>query len=173
MKIFNGLDELNINTSSVVVLGKFDGVHLGHQKLLSEAKNYAKNISASLIAIVVDTDSEHIMSRDEQEAVFDKYGVDYLLHCRIEDIKDIKAEAFISDYLVQRFCMKAIVAGEDVRFGYRAKGDVAMLKSMSHLGYDTIIIDKVSLLGDVISSTRIRKAIADGEDTVAQKLLGR
>ena len=173
MKIFNGLDKLNIDTASVIVLGKFDGVHLGHQKLLSEAKNYAKQISALLIAIVVDTDNDHIMGKEKQEELLNEFGVDCLIRCRIEDIKDIKAEEFISDYLVDKLCMKAIVAGEDVRFGYKALGDAAMLDSMSHLGYEPIIIEKVCLLGDVISSTRIRTAIANGEETVAKKLLGR
>lgn len=187
MRYLNNIEEYQGQNKSVITLGKFDGFHRGHQKLLEEVKACVKKSSIldeKLNSIVFAFDMsvfrrehnlsyEQIMLKEEQDAFLSK-GIDYLIHCPfVDQIRHMSPEAFIREIIVERFQAKYIVVGSDFRFGYKALGNVAMLKEYSEAyGYEVIEIAKEMYDNQEISSTLIKTCIQNGEIEKANAMLG-
>lgn len=163
---------------TAVTIGKFDGFHLGHRKLLSAVLREKENgLSACVISFSTDVDTERSMiyTKEEQRKLCESIGVDVLAEYPLgETIREMSGEQFVDEILCGRLQANVIVAGEDFRFGKKRMGDVALLQSLEETyGYRTVVVPKVTEDEIRISSTGIRKLLAEGKIEEANVLLGR
>lgn len=187
MQCINRIEDYRERKPSVITLGKFDGFHRGHQKLLQEVKACVEEADRrrnEWCSIVFAFDmsvyrKEHnmslgqIMLKEEQD-LFLNHEVDYLIHCPFdEEIRCVTAEAFIKEILVEKFRAKCIVVGSDFHFGYKAKGTVDMLRTYAEqFDYQVIEIEKETYGDQEISSSLIKTCIRNGEMENANAMLG-
>ena len=183
MQYIKGLDAFDGRNQTAVTLGKFDGLHRGHQKLMHEMlkwKEQGFKIAVFTFAtppwtLVKGKMQTMIMTNPEREMLLEQVGVDYIVEYPFdEEVCHMAPEQFISDILVGRMNAGVIVSGPDCHFGYKAAGDCAMLERLSgEYGYRYFIVDKErDEEGKIISSTYIREMLADGNIRKANDLLG-
>lgn len=166
-------------------IGIFDGVHLGHQLLIKKMLAKAKDLHAKSLVITFfphpahvlrpDIDFKYLISLKARMQLLERLGVDICLVIPFTSkFSRIPPENFIKSLLVDRLGVKALFVGEDFRFGSKRSGDVALFKAMAlEYGYEMDGIKAVSQDGEIISSTRIRKLVMQGDLKGAKKLLGR
>lgn len=159
-------------------LGTFDGVHLGHRHVLQTARQFG--LPAVVVTFAQNPQSvlrtgekRRIFSTQTANAIFEELGVSGVIRFDFNDIRDMEPDAFL-DKLVQDIGAKNIVCGFNFRFGKGAAGDADIIVryGRSH-GIGVRICDAVTFGGDAISSTRIRRAIEQGDLDTASKMLGR
>lgn len=182
MKYLNKLDGINLETRSAITLGKFDGVHIGHQKLIRKIVKKKKEGFQSVLftfdklvgAFLHESDTSMLLTKSESENEFNKYDIDYVIECEFtEEFAHMSAEAFIEDILIKVLKVGYIAVGTDCTFGYMAKGDYKLLQQYAKK-FDFIVevVEKVTYHDSEISSTRIRKCIKDGDMENAAFMLG-
>ena len=169
----------------VVALGKFDGVHRGHQKLLAEVRQLARKRKAPSMAVTFD---EHpyrtlrptkvqprLATQDERIEYIESAGIDALLLIRFtKAFAGIPAMTFARDYLAGRIDASIIMAGRNFRFGRNRTGDVGKLERWGRrLGFEFRPVAQVMVDGEAVSSTRVRRVLSEGDITQATRLLGR
>lgn len=169
---------------SIVALGMFDGVHIGHRVLLKRGRVLAERMG---VPLVVCTFQEHplrviapescppmLTTFEERARLMEALGVDVL--CAIpfdRRIMDMPPEEYVGQ-LVRRFHPSAVVCGYNHTFGRQGQGTPALLNALGGaLGFETSIIPKITFEGKEVSSTAIRSALSRGETMEAFKLLGR
>lgn len=183
MRFISGTRKIHIDEPTVVTIGKFDGRHKGHQKLLREMlrlkaeygyKTAVFTFDMSPAGVVTGRAQRVITTNQERRINMEKIGVDYLVEYPFDgQVSHIKPEDFVRDVLVGGMNAKAIVAGTDCRFGYRRAGDAALLKELSsRYGYQAVIIEKEQDDHRDISSTYIREELDKGDMEKAGELLG-
>lgn len=175
MEVYNTFG-IDLKESSVVVLGKFDGMHRGHRLLIDKAKNISRENGLKLIVFTIQPpvrERSLLMTMSEKRAYFEDMGVDILLECDFEKIKDITAEDFLEKILWEKLKVQYVVAGTDCSFGCGRKGNATLVADfMQARGCKAVILDKMRHEGREISSTYVREAVCDGRMELAQKLLG-
>ena len=182
MQIISGTTEFECDMNTAAAIGKFDGVHLGHRKLLD---NILKAKADGLAAAVFTFDpppgvfftgkpQRGLMTKEEKRRCFREMGVDILIEFPLNaKTAAIPAEDFIRDVLCGKMHVKYLAAGTDLSFGKGGKGDWHLLQALSgKLGYQAEIIDKILYNGREISSTYVREAVQKGEMELTAKLLG-
>lgn len=175
MKYLSDTTEFYSRMPSAVTLGKFDGLHRGHQKLIREIVRLQKD--EGLYGIVFTIAPEHspvLLTVREKQAILEKYGVDCMMRCPfIPEILGMEPEAFVSDVLVKKLKASYIVVGTDFRFGHNRCGDVNLLKALAEkYGYTLIVVEKECHEDREISSTYIKEALARGDMELVNTLLG-
>lgn len=179
----NDLKTLEQMPPSVVTLGKFDGMHTGHQKLIEKVREIAKERKLQAVMFTFDispqikigkSDYKLIVTRKEKLMLAEKFGIDVLVECPFnEQIRNMSAEDFIKDILIGKINTKAVVAGTDFKFGKNRQGDADYLKKNSAMfGFSVDILEKEKDGGRDISSTFVREELAKGNIEKANKLLG-
>ncbi|MDQ1437538.1 MAG: riboflavin kinase / adenylyltransferase [Acidimicrobiaceae bacterium] len=172
---------------TVVTIGAYDGVHLGHRALISRVRSMAATLGcASAVvtfdrhpATVVRPDSapKLLTDLDQKLELLAQTGVDYALVVHFDQARSHEsAEDFVHDVLVGRLAARAVVVGHDFHFGHGRRGNVPMLQAMgAELGFDVLGISLVAdeAAAQPISSTRIRGLLTDGDVAGAAELLGR
>ena len=169
---------------TVVALGMFDGVHKGHQALLTKAADIAHANGDTAVAFTYDNHPKELFSgtfsylctKEQREALIRAAGCD-----RVDSVPFDAAFAAMEpdeflDWLTARYAggVSAIVAGYDYRFGAKAKGDTALLGMLCEArGIILCVIDEIRVDGETCSSTRIREAIREGDMERAEHMLGR
>ena len=180
MKYIKNTLDFRILEDSVISLGKFDGLHTGHQLLIEEMEKGRENGLKSVVFTFdippksVYENVYKVLSTNEEKAhIFSLAGVDYLIECPFTDqFRQMSPYEFL-EMLTEKIRVKKIVAGTDFRFGYKRSGTYEDLKRYaSHFGYEAVIVEKKQYKGEDISSTRIRNCIAQGDMEEANKLLG-
>ncbi len=166
-----------------VTLGKFDGIHLGHQQLIDLVISYKKQgLTAVMFSFQMhpgnlfsDKEFELIYTEEEKLAKLSHTGMDVLISYPFtEETRSMEPEEFIREILVRKLDAKVIIVGEDFHFGNQKKGDVAFLKKCEELyGFKVIASEKKKWKNEVISSSSIRKAIKDGDMEAANAMLGK
>ncbi|WP_342364184.1 FAD synthetase family protein [Terrarubrum flagellatum] len=171
---------------SVLLLGNFDGLHLGHRALVVEASHRARATGRPLSVLQFDPHPRHYFSGEQgfmisgwtvQKRLLAEAGIDVIFVPRFDAAFAAQpAAVFVTDRLVAGLGVSAVVAGADFRFGQRRGGDAALLQAMGDAnGFSTHIVgercDKIH--GARISSSRIRSAIRANRLDEAQRLLGR
>ncbi len=169
---------------SVVALGMFDGVHIGHQVLLKKGRALADRCGAPLVAC---TFMEHPLSLiapekcppmlttfDERAALMEALGVDVLYAMPFDrSVMDMPPEVYVGD-LVRQFHPTDVVCGYNHTFGKKGGGTPALLSALGGaLGFVTSVVPRITLRGQEVSSTAIRQRIGQGDVTAARELLGR
>ena len=172
MQIITGIEPHQWKKSTAVTLGKFDGLHRGHQKLVNRIMEY-KSPECDSVLCAFDMGRESLMTKDERRKRLEG-KIDYLVEYRFtEELREMEAEDFIDQILCDNFHASHIVVGTDFSFGYRKKGDAAMLAAFAESrGYTLDVIEKERYQGRVISSSYIREALSRGEVELAGELLG-
>ena len=186
MKTFYGIDTLEPPLAgSAVTIGTFDGVHLGHRALIARAINEAASRDVSSAVLTWDRHPIATLRPEKMPALLCsperkiellcERGQDILAVLPFdEELSQWPAERFVEEVLVRGLAARAIVVGENWRFGKGAAGNVDLLREMgTNLGFDVIGMSLEEVNGEVISSSRIRKLIAEGELDGAATLLGR
>ena len=184
MKIFRDT-EFCITEPTALTLGKFDGVHLGHQKLiqrLMEKKKQGRKTAVFTFskppsAVARGQAQKVLMTMEERELILEAMGVDYLIEYPCDEtLIRTSAEDFIENIIVEKCHAAVVVVGTDFHFGYQRKGDWRLLNSFSsYYGYELLVQEKMldEESGKEISSTYIKEEIRNGYMEHAARMLGR
>ncbi|MDD5382446.1 MAG: bifunctional riboflavin kinase/FAD synthetase [Candidatus Margulisbacteria bacterium] len=168
----------------VAALGTFDGVHLGHQKVIKSAVNYANKSGAASLVITFDPHPQQqivperglklLTTLKEREELFCGLGVDGVVVFRFnKKLQDLSYEKFIRKYLVDRLGVRKVFVGFDYAFGKGRLGDVSLLRRLGRkYGFEVGVIPPVVAGLRPIKSSRIRELVSRGEFARAVKLLG-
>ena len=169
--------------NSIVTLGKFDGLHIGHQMLLDHVlelkqKGYQSvmfSFSLHPNNLFSEKEIKLIYTNEEKYYHLKKMGFDILISYPFtKDTASIEPEEFIKNVLVDQLDAKFIVVGSDFCFGKDRKGNATMLKEYStQYGYEVYVYDKLTSSQKVVSSTRVRDELEKGDMEEVQTLLGR
>lgn len=184
MKVYTDISTISTINNAVVTIGTFDGLHIGHQKVVGEVVKTAKSMGGESVVITFfphprkviqpGFDLHLIISRKEKMALFEKLGIDHL-YCILftKEFANTTSEAFIEKYVVGPFRPAKVIIGYDHHFGKDRKGDIGFLKEMGHkYGFDVEKIDMQDIDHTAVSSSKIREAISAGDMQTAAKFLG-
>ncbi|CAN5204863.1 bifunctional riboflavin kinase/FAD synthetase [soil metagenome] len=170
---------------SAVTIGKFDGVHLGHRRVIERLRQEADQRGLVATALTFDRNPLVLLrpelapapltSNAQKRELLELAGLDATLMVPFtREFSQEAPEAFVTDILVGALNAKVVFVGEGFRFGRRAAGSAATLRSMgAELGFELQSIDQVEVDGGPVSSTRIREALLAGDIRTAIRLLGR
>lgn len=171
--------------SSVLAIGSFDGIHLGHQAILRSVAVRARALGAVPTALTFDpsprkvlrpeTASPQISTIAQRMAGFRGLGLEaaVVLPFTLE-LSRLAPDEFVQQMLLRNLQIKALFVGENFRFGHKQAGDVHLLRKLgAENGFEVVVLPPVICRGEVVSSTLIRKEIADGDVARAARLLGR
>lgn len=172
-----------IEEPTAVTIGKFDGRHRGHQKLLREMtslrdrygyKTAVFTFSTTPGALANGKNQTVITTNQERRNNLRKIGIDYLIEYPFTiEAAHMRPEQFVAEILVGKMNAKAIVVGTDCGFGYQRSGDVGLLKRLvDRFGYQLVVIDKAKDDDRDISSTYVREELDKGNIEKANELLG-
>lgn len=167
---------------SAVTLGKFDGFHKGHQKLLQKVMELKTGDGVTSVVCAFDMAPlrekngltiEELMTKDERRRYLEG-KVDTLVQCPFtEAFSKISAEAFIKEILCGVFHARYVVVGADFRFGYEKRGNIDLLRDYAEsYGYEVFVIEKETYQGEEISSSRIRRELRKGNLEDVNAMLG-
>lgn len=185
MKIFHDISEIHKDENTFLTLGTFDGVHLGHQKIIDKLIRKTKSAGGRNFLITFDPHPRNVISKNtdfkilstpaEKAVVLEKLGIMNLLVINFtKEFSQLSAEEFFKDYIIDRIGVKDIIIGYDHHFGKGRGGDESTLRDMGRqYGFGVETVDAFRSEGQIISSTKIRKALVDGEIKTANSYLGR
>lgn len=175
MKYIRNITEFYIPESTVISLGKFDGIHRGHMELVRTLKRkHKEGLKTVIFTFDMCTKQNKVLTTNEEKMkLFLSQDVDYLIECPFTtEIMNIEPEDFV-EWIVKKLNIKSMVVGTDFRFGHNRRGDAALLERLSLVyGYEIDVIDKVQENGIDISSTYIRNEIMEGNLERANLMLG-
>lgn len=182
MKYIRKTLDFQLEEPTAVTLGKFDGLHRGHELLMHTVLEYSKNYNVASVAFTFDMPPRNkveeiianvLTTNEEKQYIFEKQGIDYLIECPFTtEVMSMEPKDFIA-WISKALCMKYVVVGDDFRFGYKRAGDYHTLQAYEEeFGYKTIVLDKLKDSNRDISSTYVREKIADGNIKKANQLLG-
>ena len=153
MKYLKNTTEFYIEESTVLSLGKFDGIHRGHELLM---EHLASKKEAGLAAVIFtfnipprksveQVEAKVLTTNEEKMHIFEQIGIDYLVECPFtKEIMCMEPEDFIAK-IVHQLHVKCFVVGSDFHFGHNRRGDYHMLKDLSDkYGYEVLVIDKIA-----------------------------
>ncbi|MGO1367937.1 MAG: bifunctional riboflavin kinase/FAD synthetase [Senegalia sp. (in: firmicutes)] len=184
MEIIENINK-QIKDKTVICLGSFDGLHIGHKTLI---KNVMKKSKKENLKSVVFTFSNHpasiipnkpepklIITNEEKIKILENIGIDFFIMIAFsKEFMQMKPENFIKEVLVKKLNVKRIVIGFNYKFGYKGKGDANLLKKLGEeYDFEVEVVSPIKNNEEVISSSIIRELILNGEIKKANKYLGR
>ncbi len=184
LKIFEGYEELKTPESWCLALGSFDGVHLGHKKLIESLKEESILCGSGSMVYTFHTHprkflepNRHIYlitDNKKRAEIIEEMGVNALYLENFENIRNMEPEEFVQNIIVERFDAKSVVVGYNYRFGNKGGGDAGTLKKYgAKYGFKVIVTEAVEIGGHVVSSSLIRQIIRSGYVDKASDYLGR
>lgn len=184
MQLIRGLKNLKpFLSGTLVTLGNFDGVHLGHQKLIQSLKELKKKYQLPIVVITFIPQPREFFAKKSMPKAMrlrEKYmalkalGVDYLCCLRFDRaLAELSAQAFVQTILLEKFHMCSVVVGYDFHFGAKRGGDFALLKKMAaEKGFFAQQISPILVNNAIVSSTRLRDALQSCDFIITKQLLG-
>lgn len=160
-------EQPNTPQPCVMLLGGFDGLHVGHKKLTEHAKSFGLPVGA--MTIVGGKDGTGLFTAEERRDIFYRAGVQFLFELPFAEIKDITPTAFAA-LLEEKFSPVAFVCGDDFRFGKMAQGTSETLKQATRVRVETLSL--VQKNSEKISSSTVKSLLKDGNVAQANELLG-
>lgn len=174
----------NIQASPIPLsacIGYFDGLHLGHQQLVSNAIHSAKEKQGQSALITFDPDPwqvlkniddiDHLTTMEERIEIGASLGIEkWIILEFTKELASLSPNAFLDEILIP-MNIQTLVCGFDYHYGYRGQGNIETLKQQQ--AFEVKVISEVDYKGEKISSTRIEKAISQGDMELSEKLLGR
>jgi riboflavin kinase/FMN adenylyltransferase len=170
---------------SVLAIGNFDGIHLGHQAILQEAADRAAKSGAVATALTFEpaplkvlrpeTAPKRLSTNEQRLEWFRVVGVEAAVVMPFTlELSKLSPQEFVAKILVEQLRVRTVLVGENFRFGHKQAGDTQLLRQLgTEHGFEVVTIPPVEAHGEVVSSTVIRREIADGDVTQAGRLLGR
>lgn len=172
------------NIPTVIALGYFDGIHLGHQKLIKAAVKIAQNMNIKSAVYTFNTHPLSVLSpekvpklllpNNKKIEIIQSLGIDYLVFSNFtRNIMTKTPDKFVKEILVDQFNMKHVVIGFNYKFGYKGTGTPELLKTLGKkYGFAVTVIEPVKEQGTIVSSTNIRKLIENGDMQTTKDYLG-
>ncbi len=185
MEIFRNLSEVQFDKNTVLTLGTFDGIHLGHQQIISAVVDKAKQDRMRGFVLTFDPHPRKVLSKDdkvyllssldEKVKIFEALGVENLFVVNFtKEFSQLSPEDFIVKYLIDGIGLGEIVIGYDHHFGKGRGGNVNILRSIGkEKNFNTTVIPSYSLEDKIINSTKVRNELMEGNVALAAKMLGR
>lgn len=182
LEIITGTSDFYLDRETAAAIGKFDGVHIGHRRLLEEIWNRKRDGLAACVftfdpapaVLFGSSDGRELTTGKEKRLFFERMGVDILIEFPLTfETAAMTPEIFVREVLAERMKVRFLAAGSDLSFGAKGAGNAALLQSMGpSLGFRTEIIDKVCVDGREVSSTYVREQVEAGNMELVEKLLG-
>ena len=176
------LKEPTINPNLSIALGFFDGVHLGHKKVIETAVNFAKtnNTKSAVITFskhpcyyLKKISPKYILTKEDKEKTIEQLGVDFLYELDFKSISNLSAKEYLENILVKNFSPTAISTGWNHNFGCKKSGDVKFLHANeAKYNYKYFELPPQKINNEIISSTTIRQYLTNGEIEKANSMLG-
>lgn len=186
MKIFDLKNNRELNSLDCplcMILGNFDGVHLGHTKLVNLALTEGARLGIKVGVWTFGTHpmdtlstvkNQYLTSSEEKNELFASLGVDYVIYEDFLRVRNFTPEEFVEKILLTEFDCRTAVCGFNFKFGKGGRGTPDFLRDkLTTLGRNAVIADAVYCGGSVVSSTSIRSLVEEGRTEEAQALLGR
>ena len=185
IKVYKNFKINNSYKNSIILIGNFDGLHSGHQKLFKQAEKFKKKLNLKLGVITFDPIPKMFFDKkiknyrlsnfDQKVSYFEKFNVDFLINKNFnKKFSKITYKKFIENILYKSLKTKYIFVSNNFRFGYKREGNVKLLKKFQKKYQYKLINPKPLIIKNkVISSTLIRKLLQNGELNLANKILKR
>lgn len=186
MNIYHGIEDFNKLDYAVVTSGTFDGVHIGHQKILERLKEVARKNNGETVLLTYwphprlvlypeQTDVQLLNTFEEKAELLREQGIDHLLRIPFtKEFSNTSSEDFIKKLLVEKIGTKKLVIGYDHRFGKNREGSFEHLKANASIyGFNVEEISRQDVDDVAVSSTKIRNGLTEGDVSSAAHLLGR
>jgi riboflavin kinase/FMN adenylyltransferase len=185
MRLFHGTDNAGIHRPTVLTLGVFDGLHLGHQLIMRTIVERARAIDAVPTVITFDPHPRAVLhpesappllqTFDQKIEAFGVLGIEQTIVIRFtEQFASIRAADFLRDVVMERLHAREVYLGKGFAFGHKREGNIELLKRLgSELGFVAGEVPEVSLRGKRVSSSKIRELLARGQVNLARRMLGR
>jgi len=165
------------NKKTIIALGNFDGVHIGHSALLTAAVNTAKQTNAQPMVWTFERHKyspSYITSKEDKIALFRKAGIEKVCFADFFEVRDYTPERFVDEILIGKHNCKGVVCGFNFHFGAAGRGDASTLRHLCReRNLECTVCDAVKYNGSPVSSTRIREALTAGDLDKANAMLGR
>jgi riboflavin kinase / FMN adenylyltransferase len=170
---------------SSVTIGKFDGIHLGHQQLISETIESAEEHSLIPVVVTFDrhphsilspgTEPQALIGPMQKAELLEEAGIELVLNLPFDEyLSKLTPEQFVKTVLVDALKARIVTIGEGFRFGVDQQGDVETLRNLGvQLGFMVKVIPNYLVDGEVVSTSKIRSLLLEGNVVAAAKLLGR
>lgn len=185
MQIYHDIQDFKPLQNAVVTIGTFDGVHLGHRKIINRLQEVARQTGGETVILTFfphprlilhpeDQNLKLITTIAEKAKLLEELGIDHLIITPFSrDFSNLSAEEYISEMLVNRIGTKKIVIGYDHRFGKDRSGGLAELQQYASVyNYQVEEIPEQDVNEVAVSSSRIRKSMLSGETQLANQFLG-
>ena len=185
MRLFHGTDNAEIQRPTVLTLGVFDGLHLGHQLIVSTVVKRAKAVGAVPTVITFDPHPRAVLHPDSSPPLlqtldqkvegFGVLGIEQTIVVRFtREFSLVRAEEFLKDVVQERLHAKEVYLGKGFAFGHNREGNIDLLRRISSgLGFFADEVPEVRLRGRRVSSSRIRELLLLGKVNLARRMLGR
>lgn len=185
MKIFHGTENANIQKPNVLTLGVFDGLHLGHQRIMQTVVERANKVEAHATAITFDPHPRAVLhpesappllqTLDQRLANFEVLGIEQAIVIPFDkEFASHPAEDFLYEIVHDRLHAKEVYLGKGFAFGKGRGGNIELLRRLSaELGFYADEVPEVTLRGQRISSSKIRHLLSEGRTNLARRMLGR
>lgn len=182
MEIISNTTDFYLEKETAVAIGKFDGVHIGHRRLLEEILSCRRKGMAACVftfepapaVLFGQSDGRELTTREEKRLLFERMNVDILIEFPLTlETAAMSPKTFVTEILAKQMNTRFIAAGNDLSFGARGEGNAELLRKMApELGFTVRTIDKVCLNGQEVSSTYVRNRVESGDLGLAEKLMG-
>jgi len=185
MKVISSLENIKEPFAyAVITVGNFDGVHIGHQGLLKEVKKRADKMSGTSIVLTFEPHPLKVLKEkkiplitpfERKIELIEKLGIDVVICLPFtREFSKVSAREFVEEILLKKIGMKEIVVGYDYTFGHKREGNIDLLKKLGdELGFKVCILGPILVDNMIVSSTRIRNLIMEGELEKVKILLNR
>lgn len=185
MRLFHGTDNADIARPTVLTLGVFDGLHLGHQRIMQTVVERARALQASPTVITFEPHPRAVLHPESAPPLLQTFdqkiealgvlGIEQTIVIHFdEEFAQIRAEDFLRDTVVDRLHAKEVYLGRGFAFGHDREGNIDLLRAVSKdLGFFADEVPEVRLRGRRISSSRIREHLLCGRVNLARRMLGR
>jgi riboflavin kinase/FMN adenylyltransferase len=185
MRLFHGTDNAEIQRPTVLTLGVFDGLHLGHQLIMRTVVERSRVLGAVPTAITFDphpravlhphTSPPLLQTLDQKVEGFGVLGIEQTIVVRFtEEFSQIPADEFLRDVVMDRLHAREVYLGRGFAFGHNREGNIELLRLLSKdLGFVAGEVPEVGLRGQRVSSSKIRELLAQGKVNLARRMLGR
>jgi len=185
MRLYTNPFLIEKNNDTIITIGTFDGVHLGHKKIFDVLLHSSEQFGCRNVVltfephprVVVDPnfDLKLLTTFDEKAALLEELGIEHLVVVPFtKEFSDLSSEDFINTYIIQAIGVKKLVIGYDHRFGKGRDGDEQKIRSLAEKnGFDVQKAEAVSIGDAVVSSSKIRNALLEGDVKTAAGMLGR
>jgi riboflavin kinase/FMN adenylyltransferase len=185
LKVYTNISDFKGSRYSVVTVGTFDGLHVGHQQIIKRMKEIAVENHGDTILVTFDphprlvlnaTNSpiKFISTQEKKQLLLEEFGIDHKIIIRFtKEFAATPSEVFVKDYLVDKLKVRKLIVGYDHHFGKNREGNYTQLKNLGgQYGFEVEEVPAQYIDDVPVSSTKIRKALSEGNIKLANRMLG-